>query len=91
MTLSASCGKAAPVFLDASSVILERRPTLESFPSLSVCAAVNGQAEGGRVGPQSRPMSLKAALTTVTFVPLCSSARRFSKPEIASIKVAARA
>src|SRR5690606_23634600 len=38
----------------------------------------SGQAAGGRVGPQSFPISCRAAFTPVTLVPFSSSARMFS-------------
>ena len=47
----------------------------KSRRSATICRSVNGQAEGGRVGPQSWPMSCKAAFTAVTLVPFCSSAQ----------------
>ena len=84
MTLSASYG-AAPVFLDASSVILERRPTprgaFRACPSAPRSTARRRAGGSGRIEahePQGR-------LDDGHLVPLCSSARRFSKPEIASI------
>jgi len=53
--------------------------------SCVIWLSVNGQADGGRVGPQSMPISCRAALTAVTLVPFCSSARIASKPFITPI------
>src|SRR3954451_17027355 len=53
---------------------LERLPRVEKGSQPGHLALREGPAEGGRVGPQSSPMSCNAAFTAVTFVPFCSSA-----------------
>ena len=49
-----------------------------------------GEAEGGRVGPQSSPRARRAAFTPVTLVPFISSARISSNTFMPAMRLLAR-